>query len=604
MSSTATRLVTRVCVLALALFVPVAVASADVHPATTVTLAELRPTKTKVDCKPGALPAKSTSVCTATVSDTGSGKKVAPSGALTFASTGAGAFTATSCTLVGAATSASCAVSYTPARIGTGTHVISASYPGSETHGPSSASTKLGVTPPNDDRTAAEPLSAPPTSVDGTTVGSTRANSDPELRCAEIDGTVWYSYLARTTQQVALRLKAHGRLDAVVGVFQRVRSQVKPIGCAPTDEKGIAGIGFEASRHGRYLILVGERRGSAPSTFRLELFAPPLAHPPGDPLPRAGVRSTVDPLTKPQEAWSVVFRSGRTYRINLAPARGRCMSLALFAPKTKSFSDAWPLKETGCGGYVVFTPGPDGGGRYSLLVQAEESRGGAQPYRLEAAPAALDDIGPGLLVENGQVRTGTVSGRGVDVLDLYRFEVGHRSDVTLAYRAGPRLVFDLLLVSADGRRIDCACEATGSGKLRRQLEAGEYYFALRALRQSAGRYTVSLLIREITATTVLINGSSQAVTSPGSSVTLTALVTPSTASGGRIRLQVDRFDPIEGWQYVRLFVARVGSGGQTSVWWTPPAVGHWRLHAVFFGSKTASPSESRYAYLVVQPPSR
>jgi hypothetical protein len=120
------------------------------------------------------------------------------------------------------------------------------------------------------------------------------------------------------------------------------------------------------------------------------------------------------------------------------------------------------------------------------------------------------------------------------------------------------------------------------------------------LSQTTGTYTVSLLIREITKTTVTIDGLADATSTRGQPVTLGSLVLPSAAIGGPTRLQVDRFDPIEGWQFARLFRVRVGPGGQVTVRWTPPALGRWRLHAVFTGSRAASPSKSGYAYLVVR----
>jgi hypothetical protein len=359
-------------------------------------------------------------------------------------------------------------------------------------------------------------------------------------------------------------------------------------------------VSFDANKGNRFLVLVGAREDSARSTFRLELFAPPEASPPGTPLPVRGVRSVLDGLTKPEESWSARVVAGRSYRINLAPERGRCMSLSLFAPGTKSFDNAAPLRRAGCGGYLVFTPGPDGGGRYSVLVEAEGGSGGAQVYRLDTALAGPDDMAPGITVSNREKRSGSISGRGVDVLDLYRFEISHRSDVTLRYAGSRGLDFELVLVSSTGARIDRASSGARGGKLRRQLDQGEYYAAFRALGQTAGKYTFALLAREITATMSSIDGVTEATSTPGRWASLGALVTPSAATGGPIRLQVDRFDPIEGWQFVRLFNVRVGSGGRATISWRPPSLGRWRLHAVFMGSQTASPSKSGYAYLLVQ----
>jgi hypothetical protein len=577
------------------LLIPVTVASASSESALA-----LRPTKVVVQCKPETMNPGKTTECLITVSDNAAGKKVAPVGTVAMTTNGPGSFDATSCTLEPAVTASRCSVHYTPTRIGTGIHTITATYSGSEVHAPGAKSLAVGVTPPNDDRRAAAQLPPPPSTTEGTLVGATSSYSDPDADCVTLDGTVWYRFVAKKPQRVAIRLKAHGKLDAAIAVFQLVRSKYKTLGCAPTDESGVGGLAFDVTRRGRYLVLVGALEDSARSTFVLELFAPPVARPPGSALPRRGARSTLDPLTKPEEAWWAALAAGRTYRINLAADQGRCLSLSLYQPKTKSFGDATPLRRASCGGYLMFTPGPDGGGRYSFLVEAEGGRGGVQGYRLDTAPAGADDTAPGVTVTNRERHRGSISGRGVDVVDLYRFEVSHLSDVTIRYQGSRALVFDLLLVSSTGNEVDSARGEKGGGKLRTELDEGEYYIAFRARGQTAGSYTFTVLVREKTTTTVTIDGLEEATSTPGRWVSLGAVVTPSAANGGPVRLQVDRFDPIEGWQFVRLFTARVGSGGRASVGWRPPTLGRWRLHAVFMGSTAASPSRSGYAYLVVQ----
>ena len=535
------------------------------------------------------------------MSDASTGKKVAPVGDVSLTSSGPGSFEAPTCTLVPAVSAASCAVRYTVAQIGTGIHVLKASYPGDDVHGASVGMFELSVTPPNDQLRAAERLRPPPAFVTGTTVGSTSSYSDPEIECASVQGNVWYSLVPKSSQKLAVRLNAHGKLDAVLAIFRQVRSQTRPVACVATDDKGFAGLAFDTQRRGRYLIAVGEREDSASSTFRLDLSVPPMAHPPGTVLARAGVRSWVDPLTRPDEAWSVVFAAGKTYRLNLASAGARCLSLSLFPPKTKNFSKTFPLRHDACGGYVVFTPGPDGGGWYSLLVEAEGSRAGVQPYRLGSALARADDTAPGLLIQNGERRRGTLGTR-IDVVDLYRFDVEHRSDVTIGFDGSRRLAFEIQLLSSDGQRLGRTSDEASGGKLRRQLDEGEYYFAVRALHQSSGRYTVGLLVREITATTVTFNGLAEATSARGDSVALEVTVTPEAAAGGVVRLQLDRFDPIEGWQFAHMFTAHVGSNGAATVFCKPPAVGRWRVHAVYMGTRAASPSSSGHAYLVVKSP--
>jgi hypothetical protein len=71
-------------------------------------------------------------------------------------------------------------------------------------------------------------------------------------------------------------------------------------------------------------------------------------------------------------------------------------------------------------------------------------------------------------------------------------------------------------------------------------------------------------------------------------------VTPSVS--GVIEIQIDRFDPLDGWQFSKLVRVPVGS----SFTWTPPAEGKWRIRATYRGSETASPSRSGYVFVTVQ----
>ena len=577
-------------------------APAGSKPAVTQSPTALRATKTAVSCQPDLLFQSSQSTCLARVTDAASGKKSAPAGTVSFSSTAPrGSFEPASCALeaIGAA-AATCTTTYRPTTIGNGSHAITASYGGSETHAPTIGRYEINVTPVNNSRRNATKLRPPPSAIEGTTIGATSDYSDPETACGGIQATVWYSLAAGSTERVAVRLRARGRLDAVVAVFKLVRSQYKPLGCVPTDDKGIGGIAFQAEKRGRYFIVVGERDNSASSTFRLELFAPPLAAPPGQRLQLGGASSTVDPLTRPEAAWSVGLAAGQTYRINLAPDRGRCLSLSLFAPGVSSFTRERPVRWRTCGGYFVVTPGPDEGGRYSVLVGAQGNRGGAQRYRLQVARAGRDDTAPGLPIRNGQTRRGSLSGRSIDVLDLYRFEVTHLTEVTARLQVSHKTPFELLLLSGEGGAIDCVCGTPRVRELRAQLEEGEYFLAVRARGQSAGRYRVSLLIREITSTLALVDAVEDATSELGRAVTLTARLTPTAAVGGLVRFRIDRFDPIEGWQFSRMLSARVGSGSSASVSWRPPTVGRWRIRALYVGTRAASPSASRHVSLRVE----
>ena len=81
-------------------------------------------------------------------------------------------------------------------------------------------------------------------------------------------------------------------------------------------------------------------------------------------------------------------------------------------------------------------------------------------------------------------------------------------------------------------------------------------------------------------------------------MTLSLATTPA-PDAGRVKLQIDRFDPLEGWQFFKLLDASAGTG---SVSWAPPALGRWRFRAAFTGTLTFSPSRSGYAFVLVAPP--
>ena len=446
--------------------------------------------------------------------------------------------------------------------------------------------------PPNDSRTSATAVPELPATVSGTTVGATDDATDPRTNCGPVHGTVWYRLAGAQPGRIVLRINALDNLDAVVSVYRAVRSRLVPLGCAPTDDNGRGALSF-TSGGGDYLIMVGRERTSDDGRFRLTMFRQePTSKAPGPALPRAGVASWVEPITDFDDAWSLWMKAGVEYRINLSPARGRCIALGLFAPGTRSFAERSPLQLLPCGGYFTYTPGFGGTGRYSLLVTASDKRPGRQRYHLQAAVAGPDDAAPGLLLRNLQTRTGTLAGTRIDVVDLYRFRVDARSEVTLTLR-GPASA-RLIVLNENGRHIS---SSGGPGPLTSGLGPGTYFVAVRAEDGAHGRYRLSLLERGLTTTSVLVNGSRSATVSAGASVAIGVEV--SFSPSGAVRLEIDRFDPLSGWHFYRLYRLQLGGNGRTGISWRPPAIGHWRVHASFGGTRTASPSDGGTARLVV-----
>ena len=446
--------------------------------------------------------------------------------------------------------------------------------------------------PPNDNRTTATAVGGLPATVSGTTVGATDDPNDPRSYCGRAHDTVWYRLSGVEPGRLVVRLNAFGNLDAIVSVYRRVRSRLLPAGCVATDENGRGALSF-TSGGGDYLVVVGRERTSDDGSFRLTAFRQePTSKGPGRLLSGRGVSSWVEPITDYDDAWSLRMKAGVEYRINLSPARGRCISLALFRPGTRSFVNADPLQVFPCGGYFTYTPGSGGTGRYSLLVTASDQRPGRQHYHLQAAVAGPDDTSPGILLRDLQTRRGRIAGNRIDVVDLYRFRVSERSDVTLTLH-GPSSAH-LILLNENGRHIS---SSGGPGPLTTSLGHGTYFVAVRAESGAHGGYRLSLLERGLTATSVTANGLRGAVVAPGTAVAITVAVNFSSA--GAVRLELDRFDPLTGWHFYRLYRLRLGSNGRTGISWRPPAIGHWRARASFGGTRTESPSDGGTARIVV-----
>src|SRR4051812_1412342 len=269
---------------------------------------------------------------------------------------------------------------------------------------------------------SASPFPRLPATVSGTTEGASVATREPHPWCVSSTGVRWYELRAPRRSPIVLRLHAHGKLDAAVVVYHDLRSRLSHVACAGTDTSGRISVAFYGTPKGRYLVGVARRRGSADASFTLRgLGGERPAMPPGDALPAGGVRSTLNTVLDPSDAWNVQLSRGTTYRFNVTSPV--CVAMQLYRPHIYSFTTAQPVLETDCGGYQTFTPGPDGGGLYTVRVSTSGTGTATQPYLLTFAQAEPDDIGPGLPLANGATISGRISGRGIDNVDLYRIAV-------------------------------------------------------------------------------------------------------------------------------------------------------------------------------------
>jgi hypothetical protein len=451
--------------------------------------------------------------------------------------------------------------------------------------------------PANDARASAQALGGPPASVAGTTVGATietAVAAEPAGGCGATGPSVWYKLDADADQRLIASLDADGDLDAFLDVFQRQRSQVSPRTCDATDKAGDASVTFSVKKGESYLIRVAALPNSAAGTFHLDLAAAqPAPTPPGAALPGRGVTRSLDRVGHLSDAFSARLSAGTPYRINLASLdEDGCVTLEVYGPGTSSFEDGEPIRTLRCGGYVLYTPGPGDSGRYSFVARASSGIRGPQRYHLQVARAGADDAAPGIFLHNFARVRGALRGSGVDVVDLYRFDVTTRSTLFASLATSASL--DLVLLRDDGRRLACACDGEGNAELHRGLRPGRYFLAVRSEGGSGGRYTLRRASRTITTSKIQVNGKRVAQVSPGTSVHVAVVTKP--AVGGPVTITVERFDPLSGWRFFK----RYHSGG--SVTFTPPAVGKYRFSGSFDGTRGAAPSDTGFARLTVAGP--
>ena len=544
--------------------------------------AAANPTKLSINCVPTVLTLGAVSTCTATVTDSGPvDSRRPPAGNVTFTVNGAGTLDPPDGCALGSsgAFSSKCTVTYTPTEISGGTHELSGTYEGDDGHGRATSQLPLYVTPANDELDNAAPIGVP-AKMTGTTEGATWSwEDDPEL-CSDAYAPVWYLLSPSHAARVAVRMTVRGRVDSVVAVFREDRSKLKEVdhGCALTDESGVAGVSFDAERGAKYLVAVAAPWDARVGGFTLETaVVPPVAFP-GTRLGRdADVR--LDPLLRPGVAFSVALHEGVTYRIGASAGSG-CVHVSLLHSGARA-ADASLRKSDGCSGYLVYTPGLGDGHDFPLVVT--DPSGPPLHVHVAVRQAEGDDLAPGVPLLNGQVRHARLTAREADVVDVYRFELAKRGDATLSLAgAAPA---DLLLLTEGGAKVACACDGAKRADAVASLSPGTYYAVVRGRPGATGAYGLTLRVRTPTGTSVKLARS-------GSTLTMSASLSPATVTG-RVVFELERFDPLAGWQFARAIDRRLAGGKADAT--TRLAQGRWRVRVHYIQTLSWSASASGWA---------
>jgi hypothetical protein len=435
------------------------------------------------------------------------------------------------------------------------------------------AAAQVGA-PPNNAQQNALPLPAAHGAAAGETTGATVDETDPRRPCGHsVAATLWYRLGSPPHRAVVLRLVALGQLDAVVAVYRPREGQLVALACSTSGDDGVATISF-AGRSGD-LVLVGQLIESRPGRFKVRTLVPqPPERAPGRPL-HGTVRSTVERYLDEDDLWHVSLQAGTVYRFSLITSDDHCVYATIYSTVTKR-----EVLSLSCDDYGLFTPGPSGGGRYLLRVTSGSSEGPVL-YRLQVARAGPDDTAPGIELRRGVWTAAQLDPSGIDDIDLYRFRLERRSDVLLALARPRPSQLSLLLLTSEGLKV-----ARGQA-IRRSLRAGGYFVAVQGeAGERAAVYRLVLRVQEVS----LLSVKGSRTPTLGQPVAFAVRV--GSPAGRFATLQVDRFDPLEGWLFFRLYRLRVAHDNTALLAWSPPSVGRFR-------ARITQPARSGYVYLDV-----
>jgi hypothetical protein len=149
-----------------------------------------------ITCNPTSAAVNSSTACTGTIGN-GSPGQPASGRTVTFSSSGTGNFSSTTCVTTGTNATASCSINYTPTAIGSGTHIITASFTFSASGHAGTANTSITVTAGTFSATFnATPISDVP---NGTTVLSVTIGAGPSTAVTKAELPKTFSNIASGT---------------------------------------------------------------------------------------------------------------------------------------------------------------------------------------------------------------------------------------------------------------------------------------------------------------------------------------------------------------------------------------------------------------------
>jgi hypothetical protein len=221
---------------------------------------------------------------------------------------------------------------------------------------------------------------------------------------------------------------------------------------------------------------------------------------------------------------------------------------------------------------------------------------GGQFYSLHVAVATSKETAPGTFLPNLRPITDRLNGERIDVVRLYRFNVIQRSDLELDLMAGSDAPLNLKLLNDEGRYLQCNCGSTGQETIRRQISPGRYFVVVEAHSFGIAQFTLTLQLRLITHVKVTFDGTGYEEIAPARAIRVAAHVTPRV--DGPVTIEIQRFDPVERWQFYRVYHVQA-INGLAEVGFLPPHIGRWRAWVSYNGTRTASPATGGPAQALV-----